>query len=66
MFTAKFLGKLLRESLISFVVASGGAVLVTSGSIGRDVVVGAAVAGLRAVVGVLVKDFGEEKDTPSV
>lgn len=66
MFSTKFLGRLVRESVTSFVVASGGAVLLTSGSIGRDVVVGAGVAGLRAIVGVLVKDFGALKDDPSV
>lgn len=57
-----FLLKLGREAVISFVVASGGAILVTNGSIGRDVLVGAAVAGLRAVVGVAVKDFAAEAD----
>lgn len=66
MFSASFAKRLAKETLTAFVVAGGGALLIASDSIGRDLLLGAAVAGLRAVVGVVVKDFGEFKDTPSV
>lgn len=66
MFTTKFVRRLGTEALVAFVVTTGGAVLVTSGSFTRDIIVGATVAGLRAVIGVVVKDVGENKDTPSL
>lgn len=62
----KFVLKLAKESGIAFVVAGGATLLVTSDSISKAAVVAAVVAGLRAVVGVVVKDVGEEKNTPSL
>lgn len=58
-----FVKRLAEEALYAFV---GGAALAlqASGDLGHAAIVGAGVAGVRAVVGVLVKNFGE-KDKPS-
>lgn len=62
----KFLLKLAKESAIAFVVSGGATLLVTSNSFTTAALVAAAVAGGRAVVGVIVKDVGDEKNTPSL
>lgn len=61
-----FVVKLVKESAISFVVTFGGVFLATSDSLSTSVIAAAAVAGLRAVVGVIVKDVGDPKNTPSL
>lgn len=59
-----FVKRLAEESSYAFV--GGFAVaLQSSGDLGTAGLVGAATAGIRAVVGVLVKNFGEA-DKPSV
>lgn len=59
-----FVKRLAEEAAYAFV---GGAALAlqASGDLGHAALVGAGVAGVRAVVGVLVKNFGA-KDKPSV
>lgn len=58
-----FLKRLVEEAAYSFV--GGFAVaLQTSGDLSTAALTGAAFAGFRAVVGVLVKNFGD-KDKPS-
>lgn len=61
MFSKSFLVKVVKEAFVAFVVTSGGVFLVAPNNSGltASVLAGAAVAGLRAVVGVLVKDVGE-------
>lgn len=60
-----FVKRLAEECLYAF--AGGFAVaLQTSGDFSTAALTGAAVAGGRAVVGVLAKRFGADKDKPSV
>ena len=60
-----FLKRLVEEAAYAFV--GGFAVaLQTSGDLSTAALTGAALAGVRGVVGVLVKNFGEDKDKPSV
>lgn len=58
-----FVKRLVEESLYAFV---GGAALAlqSSGDLSHAALVGAGVAGVRAVIGVLVKNFGD-RDKPS-
>lgn len=59
-----FVKRLAEEALYAFV---GGAALAlqASNDLGHAALVGAGVAGVRAVIGVLVKNFGD-KDKPAV
>lgn len=61
MFNKDFLVKVAKEALVAFVVTTGGVFLAAPNDAGltASVLAGAAVAGLRAVVGVVVKDVGE-------
>ena len=60
-----FVKRLGEEAVYAFV--GGFAVaLQASGDLSTAGLVGAATAGVRAVVGVLVKRFGEDSDRPSV
>ncbi len=67
MFSRDFLVKVAKEAFVAFVVTTGGVFLAAPNGAGltSSVLAGAAVAGLRAVVGVVVKDVGE-KGTPSI
>ncbi len=67
MFNKSFLVKLGKEALVAFIVTTGGVFLAAPNGAGltTSVLSGAVVAGLRAVVGVLVKDVGEA-GTPSL
>lgn len=62
-----FLLKLVKESVVAFVVTAGGVFLAAPNGAGltASALSGLLVAGLRAVVGVVVKDVGE-KNTPSL
>lgn len=63
MFSLVFLKRLAEESLHAFV--GGFAAAALTGDLGKAVLVGALVAGVRSVFGVLVRNFGSE-DRPSV
>lgn len=63
MLSKAFLLASLKESVLTFVVTAGGALTLADGGWDQAVVAGAAFAGLRAVVGVLIKNLGV-KDTP--
>lgn len=63
MFNVTFGKRLLEESAHAFVGGFAAAALV--GDLGTATLVAAATAGVRAVLGVLVKNFGD-KDKPSV
>ena len=65
MFTKEFLSRTWREILVAFVVALGMAVLAGTGLSFAAVLAGL-VAGGRAVVGIIVRNMGEFKDTPSL
>jgi hypothetical protein len=58
-----FLKRLVEEAAYAFVGAA--AVALGSGDLGHAALTGAGVAGVRAVIGVLVKNFGD-KDKPAV
>lgn len=69
MFSKDFLFKVVKEAAVAFVVTGGGVLLASPDSFHTAVLVGAAVAGLRAVVGVIVKDvtvLGGDENTPSL
>lgn len=55
-----FLKKLAKDVVTVFVVTSAGLLVVPGTGFGRAELLAAAVAGLKAVLGVLVKDVGEE------
>lgn len=57
-----FVKRLVEEAAYAFVGAA--AVALSTGDLGHAALVGAGVAGVRAVIGVLVKNFGD-KDKPS-
>lgn len=60
-FNAEFGKKLAKDVVTVFVVTAGGLLAVPgTGGLGRDLVLGAVVAGVKAVLGVLVKDVGED------
>jgi hypothetical protein len=63
MLSKDFLKKLVKEVAVVFVVAFGTVLLASPGLSGAAAIAGL-VAGVRAVVGVLIKDVGEDKDTP--
>lgn len=63
MFSLKFLKNLAEDAVVAFVVTAGGILAVTDGDLGRAALVGAATAGLRSVLGVLVKNVGAEEST---
>jgi hypothetical protein len=58
-----FVKRLLEEAVYAFI--GGASVSLGGGDFSHAALVGAGVAGVRAVVGVLVKNFGD-KDKPSV
>jgi len=62
MFSKVFLAKSVKEALIVFVV-SFGTVLLASPGLGAAAAIAGIVAGVRAIVGVLIKNVGEE-DSP--
>lgn len=61
----KFALRSLEQGAVAFVVAFGGVALAGGGSLAKGALAGAVAAGLRAVYGVFVKNFGEA-DAPSV
>lgn len=63
MFSKEFLSRLGKEAVVAFIVTAGTALLVGTGGVSA-VALAAAVAGGRAVVGVVVRNFGEFQDTP--
>lgn len=63
MFNKEFLSRLGKEMLVVFVVAAGTALLAGTGGAGA-IALGALTAGGRAVVGVVVRNFGEFQNTP--
>lgn len=63
MFNKEFLSRLGKEMLVAFVVTAGAALLAGTGGAGA-IAVAAAVSGGRAVVGVIVRNFGEFQNTP--
>jgi hypothetical protein len=58
-----FVVKLVKDVATVFVVTSAGLLVVPGTGFGKAELIAAAVAGLKAVLGVLVKDIGEE-NTP--
>lgn len=60
-----FVVKLVKDVVTVFVVTSAGLLVVPGTAFGKAELIAAAVAGLKAILGVLVKDVGE-KDTPHV
>lgn len=63
MFNKEFLSRLGKEMLVAFIVTAGAAFLAGTGGVGA-VLMAAGVAGIRAVVGVVVRNFGEFENTP--
>lgn len=59
-----FVKRLGEEALYAFVGGFSAAAL--TGDLGKAAIVAAATAGVRGVLGVLVKNFGTDKDKPSV
>jgi hypothetical protein len=62
MFSKEFLGKVVKEAAVVFVVAFG-TVLLAGPGLGAAAATAGLVAGVRAVVGVVIKNVGEE-DSP--
>lgn len=65
MLNKEFLTRLWKEMLVAFVVTLGGVILAGSG-LGVALLGAAAVAGLRGAVGVVVRNFGEIQNHPSL
>ena len=65
MFNKEFLSRLGKEMLVAFVVTAGAALLAGTGGVGA-LAIGALVSGGRAVVGVVVRNFGEFHNTPNL
>ncbi len=63
MFNKDFLSRLGKEMLVIFVVTAGTALLAGTGGVGA-VALAALTSGGRAVVGVIVRNFGEFQNTP--
>lgn len=63
MFNKEFLNRLWKEMLVIFIVTAGGALLAGTGGAGA-IALAALTAGGRAVVGVIVRNFGEFQNTP--
>jgi hypothetical protein len=63
MFNKEFAKKLVKESAVIFVVSFGTILLATPGLSAAAAVAGL-IAGARAIVGVLVKNVGEDKESP--
>ena len=63
MFNVTFLKRLGEEAAHAFI--GGFAAAALTGDLGSAALVGAATAGVRGVLGVLVRNFGD-KDKPSV
>ena len=59
MFSKEFLGKLAKEAVVVLVVAFG-TVLLAGPGLGAAAATAGLVAGARAVVGVIIKNVGEE------
>jgi hypothetical protein len=69
MFSKDFLLKVVKEAVVTFVGTAGATFLAFGDGLEKAALVGACVAGVRAVIGVVVKDvtvLGGEKDTPSI
>jgi hypothetical protein len=62
MFSKEFLKKTSKEAVVVFVVAAG-TVLLAGPGLSAAVATAAVIAGARAVVGVIIKNVGEE-DSP--
>lgn len=62
---SNFIVKSAEQALVAAVVAFGGVALAGGGSLHKGALAGAVAAGLRAVYGVFVKNFGAV-DEPSV
>lgn len=63
MFNKEFLSRLGKEMLVAFIVTAGLAALAGTGGLGV-IALAAGGAGLRAVIGVVVRNFGEFQNTP--
>lgn len=63
MFSKEFLVKLVKESAVIFVVTFG-TVLLGAPGLSAAAATAGLVAGARAIIGVLVKNVGEDKDSP--
>lgn len=59
-----FIKRLAEECLYAFVGAVSGALL--TGELDKAALLAAGVVGVRAVLGVIVKNFGADKDKPSI
>lgn len=58
MFSKDFLVKVVKEAVLTFVGTAGSVFLAFGDGLEKAAVVGAVVAGVRAVVGVVVKNVG--------
>jgi hypothetical protein len=65
MFSKEFLSRLAKEAFVIFLVTLGTTILAGTGLSGAAATAGL-IAGARAVVGVVVRNLGEFKDTPSL
>lgn len=65
MFSKDFLIKVAKEAVTTFVGTAGSVFLAFGDGLEKAALVGGVVAGVRAVIGVIVKDIGE-KNTPSL
>ncbi len=65
MFNKEFLVRLGKEAFLAFVVVAGTAILAGSG-LGVALLGAAAVAGVRSAVGVVVRNYGEIQNHPSL
>jgi NhaP-type Na+/H+ and K+/H+ antiporter len=63
MFNKEFLSRLGKEMLVVFIVTAGAALLAGTGGVGA-IALAALGSGARAVVGVIVRNFGEFQNTP--
>lgn len=64
MFNKAFGVRLLKESVLTFVVTFGTTFLATSDNLSLAAATAGAVAGVRAVVGVAVRNAGEAENSP--
>jgi hypothetical protein len=63
MFSKDFVKKLGKECLVAFITTFG-VVALADPTLGAAAITAGAVAGFRAVLGVVVKNVGSEKDSP--
>lgn len=64
MFSKAFLLKSVKEAVVTFVSVGGTTFLAFGSGLEKAALVAAAVAGVRAVVGVVVRNVGTEQDSP--